>query len=87
MVTVFYYIYYKVAGVVVTKGVGFARAGGMADASWRSFGNLLVQRNRITLEFSLFSQKYSVQNSSFQIFELVISKDSNPKGMAIMFQI
>jgi hypothetical protein len=34
------------------------------------FGNLLVQRNRITLEISLFSQKYSVKNSSFQKFQI-----------------
>jgi hypothetical protein len=48
-----------VARVVVTKG------GGVGGGAWRmshgmSFGNLLVQRNRITLEISLFSQKYSV---------------------------
>jgi hypothetical protein len=39
MVTVFYCIYYNVAGVVVTKGVGFAREehGGCAmEVFWES---------------------------------------------------
>jgi hypothetical protein len=75
MVTVFYYIYYNVAGVIVTKGAGslgggVEGGGSMAEAPPRSFGNLLVRRNRITLDFSLVSQKYSVQNSSFPRFLL-----------------
>jgi hypothetical protein len=72
MVTVFYYIYYNVAGVIVTKGAGSLEGveggGSMAEAPPRSFGNLLVRWNRITLDFSLVSQKYSVQNSSFPRF-------------------
>jgi hypothetical protein len=53
----------------------------MALDPWGSFGNLLVQWNGITLKFPLFSQKYSVKNSSFQ--NCFISKVSNPKGLAI----
>jgi hypothetical protein len=49
-----------VARVIVTKGSGSLGGRSMAAETWDSFGNLLVQWNGITLEFSLFSEKYSV---------------------------
>lgn len=68
MVTVFYYIYYNVAGVIVTKGAGSLggkHGGGAADVFWESpcsaepvyFGIISFQPKifRSKLFFSTFS--------------------------------